>query len=792
MKPGYFLTGYFSVHSSNASSETGCGKIDPNSGIYLVEAMRYAIDEINRNESLLFGAKIDYQIVDTCNNLKRIQKDLRSRLVPNYYNLGFIGPASSEAALLAAPILTSFGVPVISYHATSIDLEDRVLHANFYRTIPSDFYQALAITDLLNHFNWTYVTTVYSHGNYGQRGMETLIPMMIRRGICVQTSNLIQRYPFDSDFDAVVTKLLANPNVNVVVLFTNGEDTIRLLKSIKRAGKRAGNLTLVSSTAWSPDHSFTTDLETAAKGALVLNYANMSDPNFEKYFMSLSLRNNSYKWFREFWEDTFDCNAGIKNSSKVKCTGKERLQDSNLDFKHSISKSVISAVHIYACALRHKIFMKYCSEFSGSNLTTCVKKNHYPVFYYPRFDLYRLFLTLKTGCPEFPLASDFQADGSIARDFEILNFDGGSYTKVGSWKYINANESNINVLDDNIMWKGAAGNKIPISSCTLPCSVGEISSKDVFRPECCIICIPCPTDNIVINNTCKKCGWAQNPNNYRTKCIDIPFRHFGIEKNLGKIIIAFSSVGIILVVAMLCFSASKTVPSDIGLIKDSMGIVVLFGCLLKIVSSLLALAKASIFVCVFQDLMFSLASATCYTPLMLFGYYTRKLLISARRNSIPVVRKSMKSKAALCLGLIGIQVLMSAVWVIARPPKIHYQFTLSRSSIHVMCRSGVSGFLVSEVPGQIIMVVAGVFAYQNRKHLAARKLSLAIFATISAVCCLWAVFIPLLFWSHAKGIVTETALKAIFADILALLTLFGIYGPILKMSRSREVEPRTD
>ena len=754
--------------------------------------MRYAIDEINRNKSLLFGAKIDYKIVDTCNNLKRIQKDLQSRLIPNHYNLGFIGPASSEAALLAAPILTSFGVPVISYHATSIDLEDRVLHDNFYRTIPSDFHQALAMTDLLSHFNWTYVTTVYSHGNYGQRGMETLMPMLIRRGICVQTSNLIRRYPLDSDFDAVVTKLLANPDVSIVVLFTNGEDTVKLLKSIKRASKRATHLTLVSSAAWSPDHSFTTGLEKAANGALVLHYANMSDQNFEKYFKNLNLRNNSYKWFREFWEDTFDCNAGIRNSSQAMCTGKERLRDSNLDFEHSISKAVISAVHIYACGLRHKIFMKYCSKFSGSNLTACVKKNHYPSYHYPRHDLFIKFRTLKTGCSEFPLSSDFQADGSIARDFEILNFDGGSYKKVGSWKYINSNETKINILDDNIRWNRAPGNKIPISSCTLPCSVGEVSSKDVLRPDCCITCTPCPTDNIVINNTCKACGWAQNPSKDRKKCNDIPLKHFGIEDSLGKTIIAFASIGMFLVVAMLYFSMSKNMPGDVSLTKGGMGVFVLFGCLLKLVSSLLALAKAAIVVCILQDLMFSTALATCYTPLMLFGYYTRKLLMSASQNSIPVVRKSMKSKLVLCLGLIGIQVLMSAVWVVGRPPKIHYKFMQRRSSIHVMCRSDVSGFLVSEVPGQVIMIAAGVIAYQNRTNLAARKLSLAIFATVSAVCCLWAVFIPLLFWSHANGIVTETALKAIFADILALLTLFGIFGTILKISRAQEVEPQSE
>jgi metabotropic glutamate receptor 2/3 len=40
-------------------------------------------------------------------------------------------------------------------------------------TVPSDNYQARAMIDIALHFNWTYLSLVYSADEYGEMGADT-------------------------------------------------------------------------------------------------------------------------------------------------------------------------------------------------------------------------------------------------------------------------------------------------------------------------------------------------------------------------------------------------------------------------------------------------------------------------------------------------------------------------------------------------------------------------------------------------------------------------------------------
>ena len=53
------------------------------------------------------------------------------------------------------------------------------------RTISSDVYQAAAIAEILNYFNWTYVTAFASDDAYGQIGMEELRHNLKKHKICL-------------------------------------------------------------------------------------------------------------------------------------------------------------------------------------------------------------------------------------------------------------------------------------------------------------------------------------------------------------------------------------------------------------------------------------------------------------------------------------------------------------------------------------------------------------------------------------------------------------------------------
>lgn len=54
-----------------------------------------------------------------------------------------------------------------------------------FRTVPSDNYQARAMIDIALHFNWTYVSLVYSADEYGELGAEAFKKEARKVNICI-------------------------------------------------------------------------------------------------------------------------------------------------------------------------------------------------------------------------------------------------------------------------------------------------------------------------------------------------------------------------------------------------------------------------------------------------------------------------------------------------------------------------------------------------------------------------------------------------------------------------------
>ena len=68
-----------------------------------------------------------------------------------------------------ANLLRLFKIPQVSYASTSAALSDKSRFEYFARTVPPDNFQARAMVDILQYFNWTFISTVNSEGDYGKR-----------------------------------------------------------------------------------------------------------------------------------------------------------------------------------------------------------------------------------------------------------------------------------------------------------------------------------------------------------------------------------------------------------------------------------------------------------------------------------------------------------------------------------------------------------------------------------------------------------------------------------------------
>uniref|UniRef100_A0A3Q2YDU2 Receptor ligand binding region domain-containing protein n=1 Tax=Hippocampus comes TaxID=109280 RepID=A0A3Q2YDU2_HIPCM len=185
----------FSVHhqpSAEKVAERKCGDVREQYGIQRVEAMFHTLDRINADQQLLPNISLGCEIRDSCWHssvaLEQSIEFIRDSLIsirddkdgskwcvdsqshssqppPTKKPIaGVIGPGSSSVAIQVQNLLQLFNIPQIAYSATSIDLSDKTLFKYFLRVVPSDTLQARAMLDIVQRYNWTYVSAVHTEG----------------------------------------------------------------------------------------------------------------------------------------------------------------------------------------------------------------------------------------------------------------------------------------------------------------------------------------------------------------------------------------------------------------------------------------------------------------------------------------------------------------------------------------------------------------------------------------------------------------------------------------------------
>ena len=731
-----------------------CGKIDDESGIYLVEAMRYAIDQINDNSNILFGIKLGYRIFDTCSSIRRLRNDIQ-RMILTTQCAAVVGPATSDEAIIASVAFGIFNMGVISYSATSIQLGNREKYYNFYRTIPSDDIQARVLVDIIQYFNWSYVSTVNSYGNYGQQGMENLLRILRRENICVSTRNVLPQMATSKDFKAVIDNLERDSNARTVVLFTTAQDTNGLLK----AAKTSTRFTWLSSSAWTADMETIRGAKEAAKGAILINYAGISNDKFYRYFNGLKLNSNRYKWFEEFWNQTFDCN----NRS---CTGNEKISDSNFYGRYAAAGAVIDAINSFAYSLR-------CTLSSCTNKELCVKDLAYSSFrFYTRKNILKNDLCNDT----FGLSIPYDTEGSYYRDVEIINFNGQTYNSVGIWRR-GRNGSKLEIHDSKIAWYN--GNTHPPESiCSKPCKAGARMVKSKLK-DCCFTCHPCQGDEILFNNTCVKCLKYELPDSNQTKCIKLEKLEVKIANYRSVIVLTESAIGFTLNSFVLYLFIKH---KDSKIVKSSsreLSFFMLAGLYLCFISPCIFLMHPTVTRCGLRRFIFGLSLTACYTPLMLKTNRIYRIFRAARvMVSMPYL-VSPRSQIFICFGLLALQLLLSIMWVVGDPPVVTRVVVHEYKMVAELCGADILTIVINLIPCFCMLAVSTVYAFKSRKFPKNYNEAYNIGVTMYVSCVLWAIFIPLLLLAKTdtSSPYNMTFVIANFSNVIGLVALAGLFGP---------------
>ena len=176
--------------------------------------------------------------------------------------VGIIGGQTSEVSLEIARLGRIFRVPQVrcdtfinrkatsilqscSYLSTAVVLSDKELFPYFFRTVPSDTFQAKAMVEVIKEFGWNYVSVVHTETDYGTTGYEALLKHAEKeKTLCLADPLVIH----DDNYEFVIDKLEANPMTKVVVVFADRKPAGQLLEAAKK--RKAFSFLWVGSDAW--------------------------------------------------------------------------------------------------------------------------------------------------------------------------------------------------------------------------------------------------------------------------------------------------------------------------------------------------------------------------------------------------------------------------------------------------------------------------------------------------------------------------------------------------------------
>ncbi|XP_036855582.2 taste receptor type 1 member 3 isoform X3 [Manis javanica] len=246
MQGDYVLGGLFPLGSAEDAdlssrmqpSTTVCTRFSV-LGLLWALAMKMAVEEINNASALLPGVRLGYDLFDTCSepvvamkhSLTFVAK-AGSHTIAAHCDytqhqprvLAVVGPHSSELALVTSKFFSFFLMPQVSYGASTDRLSNRELFPSFFRTVPSDRVQAVAIVELLQALSWNWVAVVGSDDEYGRQGLNLFSSLATSRGICIAHEGLVPRLGASSLQLGAVAGVLQQVNrssVQVVVLFSS-------------------------------------------------------------------------------------------------------------------------------------------------------------------------------------------------------------------------------------------------------------------------------------------------------------------------------------------------------------------------------------------------------------------------------------------------------------------------------------------------------------------------------------------------------------------------------------------
>ncbi|XP_033971110.1 extracellular calcium-sensing receptor-like [Trematomus bernacchii] len=751
------------------------------------QVMIFAIEEINKDPALLPNISLGYRILNSCSsptNTLRAALTLASGTEDTEMNSScppaisaLIAEAGSSQSLAIAGALGPFQVPIVSYFSTCACLSDRAKYPTFFRTIPSDYFQAKALAALVKHFGWQWIGAIESDNDYSLNGILAFTEEVKKLGVCIAFVGKIKRtYSLDKILEVV--EMIKQSTVKVILAFVSESDFYPLMKEVVK--QNITGIQWIGSEAWiTASQPSTHEIYQAFGGALGFVVNKMAIPNLRQFLTGINPYDDpSDAFVKDFWETIVGCRPvlpgedAVTDSTNEICTGYETLLNSkDLFFNVTqlrVSYNVYKAVYAVAHALHQLVF---CQSVRERSVRPCLNTSEIQ----PKEvtdHLQRVNVINQFGDNVF-----FDKNGDPPASYDLINWQlkNGQVQHVTVGHFSSAADKELSIQEERIVWR--KGKMVPKSVCSNVCPAGTRKAQIKGKPRCCFDCIPC-ADGTIANSTgradCTPCTQEYWSNERKDECIPKIIEFLTYQEPMGMALTVVSLLGASLSLAsMTVFIHFRETPV-IKASNSELSCFLLFSLFLCFLCPLTFIGRPTVWTCMLRHTAFGVTFALCMSCVM----GKTIVVVTAFKATFPGNKLAGKfgpvQQRIIVFSCTLIQIVICVLWLKLNPPFPDMVFRYSNKKIVLECNTGSEAAFYAVIGYiGILAIICLVLAFLARKL--PDNFNEAKYITFSMLifCAVWITFIPAYVSSPGKFTVAVEIFAILSSAFGLLISIFA-------------------
>ncbi|XP_056681894.1 taste receptor type 1 member 2 [Monodelphis domestica] len=611
----YLLGGLFTLHANikgtthlNYTQVPQCKDYETKVlGYNLMQAMRFAVEEINNDSSLLPGLLLGYEMVDVCyltNNIQPVlyflaKENFSLPIQQDYSNylprvVAVIGPDTAESVVTVNHLLSLFLLPQITYSAISNELRDRSRFPSLFRTIPSGSHQMEAMIRIIIHFHWNWVILLVSSDDYGRENGHLFSEKLEGRDICVAFQESLpipspNRVVMPQDkrrMEGLVAKIRRSTAKVVVVLsldlalYTFFEEVLR---------QNLTGTVWIASESWSIDpvlHSFFSVRR--AGTFLGITTPIVPIPGFSDFRIRRS----------EVRKPAMDGKHPQPTCNQECDTCPDAAESYNTVLTLS-GERVVYNVYLSVYIVAHALHSLLDCEAAH-----CSRDVVYP--WKLLQEIWKVNFTL------LDRRIFFDEQGDLPLGLEIIQWqweDG--HNPFNSIAFYNPAEQRLFVAT-NISWH-TANNTAPSSVCSKSCQPGQWKRPVGLHPCCfeCVDCAPGTYHNLSEDFECQHCPLNEWSNAGAIQCYKRRLQYLEWQEPLTIIVVILATLGFLSTLAILIIFWVHFQTPMVRSAGGRMCFLMLTPLLVAYVSVPVYIGRPTVFTCLYRQTLFTLCFTVC-------------------------------------------------------------------------------------------------------------------------------------------------------------------------------------